>query len=154
RGEATVVIGVRSAVFAPLPSLGLIVVDEEHDTAYKQEEGVRYNARDLAVVRGKLVSCPVILGSATPSLESYTHSRAQRYQLLALSERVEARPLPLVEIVDLRQEARAGSQPKIFSAALRHALEANHQAGKQSVLFLNRRGYATYLQCRLCGEVL
>jgi primosomal protein N' (replication factor Y) (superfamily II helicase) len=154
RGEATVVIGVRSAVFAPLPSLGLIVVDEEHDTAYKQEEGVRYNARDLAVVRGKIASCPVILGSATPSLESYTHSRAQRYKLLALSERVEARPLPLVEIVDLRQEARAGDQTKIFSAALRQALVTNHQAGKQSLLFLNRRGYANYLQCRLCGEVL
>ena len=154
RGEATVVIGVRSAVFAPLPSLGLIVVDEEHDTAYKQEEGVRYNARDLAVVRGKIASCPVILGSATPSLESYTHSRAQRYKLLALSERVEARPLPLVEIVDLRQEARAGDQTKIFSAALRQALVTNHQAGKQSLLFLNRRGYANYLQCRLCGEAL
>jgi primosomal protein N' (replication factor Y) len=154
RGEATVVIGVRSAVFAPLTRLGLIVVDEEHDTAYKQEDGVRYNARDLAVVRGKISSCPVILGSATPSLESYTHSHAHRYTMLTLAERIESRPLPVVEIVDLRQEARAGSRDRIFSAALRQALIANHQVGKQSLLFLNRRGYANYLQCRLCGEVL
>jgi primosomal protein N' (replication factor Y) len=154
RGEATVVIGVRSAVFAPLARLGLIVVDEEHDSAYKQEDGVRYNARDLAVVRGKIASCPVILGSATPSLESYSHSRTQRYTLLSLPERVASRPLPAVEIVDLRQEARAKSQDRIFSTVLRQALIDNHQAGKQSLLFLNRRGYANYLQCRLCGEVL
>jgi len=153
-GEATVVIGVRSAVFAPLAHLGLIVVDEEHDTSYKQEDGVRYNARDLAVVRGKISSCPVILGSATPSLESYTHSHAHRYTMLALSERIESRPLPLVEIVDLRQEARTGGRDGIFSTALRQALVANYQVGKQSLLFLNRRGYANYLQCRLCGEVL
>jgi primosomal protein N' (replication factor Y) len=129
-------------------------VDEEHDTSYKQEEGVRYNARDLAIVRGKIVSCPVILGSATPSLESYAHSHARRYTLLALPERVESRPLPSVEIIDLRQEARAGNPDKIFSTALRTALLANYQAGKQSLLFLNRRGYANYLQCHLCGEVL
>jgi primosomal protein N' (replication factor Y) len=153
-GEATVVIGVRSAVFAPLPRLGLIVVDEEHDTSYKQEEGVRYNARDLAIVRGKIAACPVILGSATPSLESYAHSHARRYTLLTLPERVESRPLPSVEIIDLRQEARAGNTDKIFSTALRTALLANYQAGKQSLLFLNRRGYANYLQCHLCGEVL
>ncbi len=153
RGEATVVIGVRSAVFAPLARLGLIVVDEEHDTSYKQEEGTRYNARDLAVVRGKLASCPVILGSATPSLESYAHSRVHRYTLLPIPERVESRPLPSVEIVDLRQEVRVGYPGKIFSTALRNALLTNYQAGKQSLLFLNRRGYANYLQCHLCGEV-
>jgi primosomal protein N' (replication factor Y) len=154
RGEATVVVGVRSAVFAPLARLGLIVVDEEHDTAYKQEEGVRYNARDIAVVRGKISSCPVILGSATPSLESYTHSRTHRYSLIELPERVTARSLPTVEIVDLRQHARTGSADKIFSAALRQALTDNYQAGKQSLLFLNRRGYSSYLQCRLCGEAV
>ena len=154
RGEATVVVGVRSAVFAPLARLGLLVVDEEHDTAYKQEEGVRYNARDLAVVRGKISSCPVILGSATPSLESYNHSHADRYTRLSLAERVESRPLPQVEIVDLRQEARDKNQNRIFSTTLRQALIANYQAGQQSLLFLNRRGYANYLQCRLCGEVL
>ena len=154
RGEATVVVGVRSAVFAPLARLGLIVVDEEHDTAYKQEEGVHYNARDVAVVRGQMASCPVILGSATPSLESYAHSRTHRYTMIELPERVESRQLPTVEIVDLRQHARAGSSDKIFSAVLRQALIDNHQAGKQSLLFLNRRGYANYLQCRLCGGVL
>jgi len=154
RGEAPVVIGVRSAVFAPLPRLGLIVVDEEHDTSYKQEDGVRYNARDLAIMRGKIAACPVILGSATPSLESYTHSRTHRYTRLAIPERVESRPLPSVEIVDLRQEARAGNSDKIFSTALRDALLANYRADKQSLLFLNRRGYANYLQCHLCGEAL
>jgi len=154
RGEATVVVGVRSAVFAPIRNLGLIVVDEEHDSSYKQEEGVRYNARDLAVMRGKISSCPVILGSATPSLESYAHGRSHRYTILTLPDRVALRPLPPVEIVDLRQEARAGNRDRIFSIALREALLSNHHAGKQSVLFLNRRGYASYLQCHLCGEVI
>lgn len=154
RGEAKVVIGVRSAAFAPLAHLGLIVVDEEHDTAYKQDEGVRYNARDVAIMRGKLASCPVVLGSATPSLESYVHSRAGRYTALTLPERIAARQFPRVSIVDLRQAAREGQGNKIFSAVLRDALLANYQAGKQSLLFLNRRGYATYLQCQLCGMVL
>lgn len=153
RGEVKIVVGVRSAVFAPLANLGLLVVDEEHDTAYKQEEGVRYNARDLAIVRGKLASCPVVLGSATPSLESYAHSRAGRYTVLELPERVAARQLPGVTIVDLR-EARGKRADRIFSPALREALLANYQAGKQSLLFLNRRGYASYLQCQLCGMVL
>jgi primosomal protein N' (replication factor Y) len=154
RGEARVVVGARSAVFAPLVKLGLLIVDEEHDTAYKQEEGVRYNARDIAVVRGQISSCPVILGSATPSLESYAHSRSHRYTLIELPQRIESRPLPVVEIVDLRRHARAGTSDKIFSPVLRQALLDNHQAGKQSLLFLNRRGYASYLQCRCCGEVL
>ncbi|MGE0680980.1 MAG: primosomal protein N' [Candidatus Binatia bacterium] len=155
RGEVKIVIGVRSAVFAPLDHLGLIVVDEEHDPAYKQEEGTRYNARDLAIVRGQIASCPVVLGSATPSLESYSHCQTQRYSLLELPERVEARLLPSVEIVDLRQrqynETDAG---RIFSLSLREALIENYQVRKQSVLFLNRRGYASYLQCRSCGEAL
>jgi primosomal protein N' (replication factor Y) len=154
RGEATVVVGVRSAVFAPIRQLGFVVVDEEHDTSYKQEEGARYNARDLAVMRGKISSCPVILGSATPSLESYTHGRSHRYTILTLPDRVALRPLPSVEIVDLRQEARSGNRDRVFSIALREALLSNYQAEKQSVLFLNRRGYASYLQCHLCGEVV
>lgn len=154
RGEATVVVGVRSAVFAPIRHLGLVVVDEEHDSSYKQEDGARYNARDLAVMRGKISSCPVILGSATPSLESYTHGRSRRYTILTLPDRVASRPLPAVEIVDLRQEARSGNRDRVFSIALREALLSNYQAGKQSVLFLNRRGYASYLQCHLCGEVI
>ncbi len=154
RGEARVVVGVRSAVFAPLPHLGLVVVDEEHDTAYKQQEGVRYNARDLAVMRGQLASCPVILGSATPSLESYVNWQTNRYTLLTLPERVESRPLPLIDVIDLRQEGRREGSDSIFSATLKQALIENHQAGKQSLLFVNRRGYANYLQCKLCGEVV
>lgn len=155
RGEVKIVMGVRSAVFAPLDRLGLIVVDEEHDPAYKQEEGTRYNARDLAIVRGQIASCPVVLGSATPSLESYAHCQTQRYSLLELPERVEARLLPSVEIVDLRQRQSDDSAiGRIFSRPLREALVENYEAGKQSVLFLNRRGYASYLQCRSCGEAL
>lgn len=154
RREVSVVVGARSAVFAPLVNLGLIIVDEEHETAYKQEDGIRYNARDIAIVRGKMSSCTVILGSATPSLESYTHSQTQHYTALTLPTRVAARPLPKVEIIDLRREARSGKTTPIFSIRLQHALRVNYQAGKQSVLFLNRRGYANYLQCRLCGETL
>ena len=154
RQEISVVVGARSAVFAPLVNLGLIIVDEEHETAYKQEDGIRYNARDIAIVRGKMSSCTVILGSATPSLESYTHSQTQHYTALTLPTRVAARPLPKVEIIDLRREARSGKTAPIFSTRLQHALRTNYQAGKQSVLFLNRRGYANYLQCRLCGETL
>ncbi len=154
RQEIAVVVGARSAIFAPLMNLGLIIVDEEHETAYKQEDGVRYNARDIAIVRGKISSCPVILGSATPALESYTHSQTQHYTPLALPTRVAARPLPKVEIVDLRREARSGKTAPIFSTRLQQALRATYQSGKQSVLFLNRRGYANYLQCRLCGEAL
>ena len=165
RGEAPVIIGARSAIFAPITRLGLIIVDEEHDGAYKQEEGVRYNARDIAVVRGKISACPVVLGSATPSLESYVHSQSQRYTLLTLPERIASRPLPEVEVIDLRREARPSKSNdklgnksdnvgRIFSAALRQALEENYEAGMQSLLFMNRRGYANYLQCRLCGEVL
>jgi primosomal protein N' (replication factor Y) len=149
-GKATVVVGVRSAVFAPLKNLGLVIVDEEHDAAYKQGEGARYNARDIAVMRGQIGGCPVILGSATPSLETYTNTRGGRYALVQLPQRIESRPLPQVEVVDLRKE----EANLIFSAALQQALRENYQAGKQSLLFLNRRGYANYLQCRLCGEVV
>jgi primosomal protein N' (replication factor Y) len=150
RGEATVVVGARSAVFAPLKNLGLIVVDEEHDASYKQGEGARYNARDLAVMRGQILGCPVILGSATPSLETHTNVQGGRYSLIELPERIESRPLPRVEIIDLRRE----QANTIFSVALQQALLDNYRAGKQSLLFLNRRGYANYLQCRLCGEVV
>ena len=157
RGEARVIIGARSAIFAPVSRLGLIVVDEEHDSAYKQEEGVRYNARDLAVVRGRISSCPVVLGSATPSLESYLHSRSGRYVLLSLAQRIASRPLPEVQVVDLRLQGRP-AQPsrvdRIFSPALQHGLVENHQAGHQSLVFMNRRGYANYLQCQQCGEAL
>ena len=104
RGNVDVVIGARSAVFAPIPKLGLIVVDEEHDSSYKQEDGLRYNGRDVAVVRGKLSSCPVILGSATPALESYENCRQGRYRLLEIGQRVEQRALPQIETIDLRTQ--------------------------------------------------
>src|SRR5262249_33886998 len=150
-GVSAVVIGARSAVFAPLPNLGLIVVDEEHDGAYKQEDSLRYNARDLAVVRGRLAGAVVVLASATPSAESYQAALDGRHQLLTLSERPTAQALPSVRIVDLRERARREDAPGIVSTALRDALEANLGSDGQTLLFLNRRGYATYLQCPACG---
>jgi primosomal protein N' (replication factor Y) len=153
RREARVAIGVRSAVFAPLPDLGLVIVDEEHDGAYKQEEGLRYNARDLAIVRARDSSCPAVLGSATPAIESHHNARTGRYRLLELSERVERRPLPIVELIDLKTERPEGDPP-VLAPRLRDAIVANFAAGGQTLLFINRRGYAHYLQCTLCGSVM
>ncbi|HLK12626.1 MAG TPA: primosomal protein N' [Candidatus Binatia bacterium] len=150
-GRAPVVVGARSAVFAPLPRLGLVVVDEEHDAAYKQEDGVRYNARDLAVVRARLARGVVVLASATPSAESYQAARDGRHALLELPERPTAHPLPAVEIVDLRGRPRARRGEEMVSDELRAALEANLARGGQTLVFLNRRGYAAYLQCPACG---
>jgi primosomal protein N' (replication factor Y) (superfamily II helicase) len=168
-GQARIMIGPRSAIFAPLNGLGLIVVDEEHDPAYKQEEGIRYNARDLAVVLGRLAQCPVVLGSATPSSESFYNARRGRYRLLRMARRVMERPMAEVDIIDLRQEfaraqkseAAAGTGKKSnepqavpLSAPLIDALRANLAAGGQSVVFLNRRGFHNFLQCHLCGVVI
>ena len=153
-GAVNVVAGARSAVFAPVRNLGLIVVDEEHDPGYKQEEGVRYHARDLAVVRGRIVGCPVILGSATPSVESYHNARSGRYRLAELTGRVESRPMPDVEVVDLKNGPARPARDGIFSAPLLHALQENHALGRQSLVFLNRRGFASFLQCQACGFVV
>jgi primosomal protein N' (replication factor Y) len=166
-GETRVIIGPRSAIFVPLHGAGLIVVDEEHDPAYKQEEGIRYNARDLAVMLGRLSGCPVVLGSATPSAESYANARRGRYRLLQLTQRVAGRELPVVEIIDLRQHlavrqspttveipGSSDSPPVPLSPMLIDALRANLAARGQSVLFLNRRGYHNFLQCHLCGVVI
>jgi primosomal protein N' (replication factor Y) (superfamily II helicase) len=170
RGEIDVVVGARSAVFAPIPDLGLIIVDEEHDSSYKQEEGLRYNGRDVAVVRAKLLDCPVILGSATPALESYENCRQGRYRLLEITQRVEQRPLPSIETIDLRFQPRgaegasnqepAASKPenpdphrRLISATFAKALTDNLVAGHQTLIFLNRRGFANFLQCSLCGYV-
>lgn len=153
RGEAPIVVGARSAVFAPLPRLGLILVDEEHDPAYKQEDGLRYNGRDVAVMRAKLGGCPVVLGSATPAMESYYNARSGRYTLLELPERVAERPLPAIAIVDLRKTSSTGKSI-LVSSQLIAALRANLIARGQSLLFLNRRGYANFLQCVQCGEAL
>jgi primosomal protein N' (replication factor Y) len=150
RGEARIAIGARSAVFAPLRDLGVIIVDEEHDAAYKQSDGLHYHGRDVAVMRAKLAACPLILGSATPSMESFFNVERGRYRLLALPDRVEARPLPAVRVLDLRA---AGGRPlEPLTPALAAALAANHAAGGQSLLFLNRRGFANFLQCRACGD--
>ncbi|HEX9444965.1 MAG TPA: primosomal protein N' [Candidatus Binatia bacterium] len=164
-GAADIVVGARSAIFAPVPDLGLIVVDEEHDPSYKQEEGLRYNARDVAVVRAKMLDCPVVLGSATPAIESFENCRAGRYTLLELTQRVERRSLPEVATVDLREniasqnygEKKSGdapAAPSLLSGVLREALKENLARGRQSLIFLNRRGFANFLQCRLCGFVL
>jgi primosomal protein N' (replication factor Y) len=154
RGEGRVVVGARSAVFAPIPRLGLVVVDEEHDPAYKQEEGVRYNARDLAVVRGRLERAVTVLASATPSAETYQAALDGRHLLLRLPERPTAHALPPVEIVDLRADRGARHDSRILSGELRRALEANLGSGGQTLVFLNRRGFAVYLQCAACGAAL
>ena len=146
-GAATVLLGTRSAVFAPLPKAGLIIVDEEHDTSYKQQEGFRYHARDLALVRAQALNVPIVLGSATPSLESLANVQRGRYRRLALRERANARPPPKVEIIDLRRYfARDG-----LSAPLLAALRQTFSRGEQALVFRNRRGYAPVLLCGQCG---
>jgi primosomal protein N' (replication factor Y) len=148
-GTALVAIGARSALFAPLPRLGLVVVDEEQDSSYKQEEGVRYHARDVALIRGQQADAVVILGSATPSLESYQNSLQGKYACLSLPERVEARPLPEVEIVPFPKEA-----PHVFlTPSLQQAIQNRLESKEQTLLFLNRRGFAPFLLCLECGEV-
>ena len=145
-GSATVVVGARSAVFAPLPRLGLVVVDEEHDAAYKQEDGLRYNARDVGIVRARLARAVVVLASATPSAETYHAAHDGRLALLELPERPTAHPLPPIEIVPLR-----GRPPDLVTEELAAALAANLERGGQTLVFLNRRGFAAYLQCPACG---
>jgi primosomal protein N' (replication factor Y) len=149
-GEAPVVVGARSAVFAPLPEVGLLVVDEEHDGAYKQEDSPRYHARDVAVMRGQLEGAPVVLGSATPSVESHANAEKGKYTRLLLPCRIGRQGLPKVEVVDRRAVLRAGGDP-ILSPVLREALAARLSRGEQSLLLLNRRGWATSLLCRECG---
>ncbi|MFQ5669470.1 MAG: primosomal protein N' [Acidobacteriota bacterium] len=152
RGEAKVVIGARSALFAPLADPGLIVVDEEQDTSYKQEENPRYQARDLALVRGRLQQCPVLLVSATPSLESAARAAQGRHGLLILARRVQGRALPRCEIVDLRREFREVGRMTLLSRRLVESIRENHAAGGQTMLLFNRRGWAAFILCRACGE--
>ncbi len=152
RGEARIVVGTRSAVFAPLANLGLIIVDEEHDSSYKQEETPRYHGRDVAVMRAKLNDAVVVLGSATPSLESWANAEKGRYVRLELRERVMQRPLPEVELVDMRTEFRETGQEHIFSRRLIELTQATLDRGEQVILLLNRRGYSTVVMCRSCGE--
>jgi primosomal protein N' (replication factor Y) len=149
-GLRPIVIGARSAVFAPVPQLRVIVVDEEHDASFKQEEGVRYNARDLALVRGRALDAVVVLGSATPSLETWHGAREGRLSLFSLHTRPTPRPLPEVEIVDLR--THLPNPETLLSARLRTRLQEAAAAGEQAILFLNRRGYTTALSCKSCGS--
>ena len=152
-GRARIVIGARSAVFAPLKNLALIIVDEEHETTYKQEEAPRYHARDVAVVRAKIEKCTVVLGSATPSLESYHNATTGKYDLLTLTQRVDDQRMPLMRIVDLRQERRKGKIAPILSEKLSQAIAKRLEKREQTILFLNRRGFSTSLLCSNCGEV-
>jgi primosomal protein N' (replication factor Y) len=150
RGDARIAVGARSAVFAPLARLGVVVVDEEHDGSYKQDEGVKYHARDVALVRAQRAGAVCVLGSATPSLESYAHAERGAYRRLALTVRPTARPMPQVEIVDLRTYLPDGEA--FLSSPLRTALKETLAAGDQAIVFLNRRGFSTFVLCRACGH--
>jgi primosomal protein N' (replication factor Y) len=151
-GRARIVIGARSAVFAPLKNLGLIVVDEEHETTYKQEEAPRYQARDVAIVRAKIEKCVAVLGSATPSLESYHNAVIGKYRLITLTQRIDEKQMPTMRIVDLRQERRKGKSVAILSEKLSQAIADRLEKREQTILFLNRRGFSTSLLCSNCGE--
>ncbi len=154
-GEAKVVVGARSAIFAPARNLGLIVIDEEHEPSYKQEDAPRYHAREVAIQRGKLCGAAVLLGSATPSLETYYRATSESsIHLLRLQERIDEVPLPKVQVVDMRQELAAGRRSRIFSRPLEDALAETLKGQQQGILFLNRRGFATLVHCRKCGHVL
>ncbi len=152
-GEARIAIGARSALFAPVERPGLVVVDEEHEPTYKQDESPRYNARDVAVMRGHLENCCVVLGSATPSLESFHNVREGRYELVRMLQRVDDRSMPLMRVVDMRLEAEKEGRPHIFSAELVEAIYDRLDAREQVILFLNRRGFSSSLQCERCGFV-
>ncbi|MGB0153763.1 MAG: replication restart helicase PriA [Verrucomicrobiales bacterium] len=152
--KARIVIGARSAIFSPVANLGLIVVDEEHENSYKQDISPRYQARDIAVVRGHLEKCSVLLGSATPSLETWNNAQNDKYELTRMSQRIDDRKMPLIRIIDMRQEARkAQSGPTILSHKLRQAMEERLANGEQTILFLNRRGFAKNILCPECGYV-
>jgi primosomal protein N' (replication factor Y) len=152
RGEARVCIGARSAVFSPLENLGVIIVDEEHEAAYKQDESPRYHGRDTAIMRALKANAVVILGSATPSMESFYNAQTGKYQYIEMSERIGGRALARVEVVDMRQVfARHGKQ-QVFSDEMKEAIRENHERGKQTLVLLNRRGFSTFLLCRSCGH--
>src|ERR1700756_3212764 len=150
-GEARVIVGTRSAIFAPVDSLGLVIVDEEQESSYKQEETPRYHGRDVAIVRAKLESALALLGSATPSLETYHHARSGKYELLTLAQRVAERSLPAVEILDLREEFKQTHQTSPISSRLREALQECLNFQTQALVLINRRGYSWSVICRSCG---
>lgn len=153
RKEAKVVVGARSAIFAPFNNIGIIIIDEEHETSYKQEEAPRYHAREVAIHRAKYHQCPVVLGSATPSLESFARAQKGVYQLLTLPRRMNDRALPTVSIVDMREELRSGNR-SMFSTELFEKLQQRLEKKEQTILFLNRRGHSSFMMCRDCGYVM
>ncbi|MFE4091401.1 primosomal protein N' [Priestia sp. YIM B13484] len=152
RKEVSVVVGARSAVFAPFENLGLLIIDEEHETSYKQEENPRYHARDIAIYRGQHHQCPVILGSATPTLESFARAQKGVYKLLTLKQRMNKSSMPSVDIVDMREELRSGNR-SMFSTLLFEKMKDRLEKGEQIVLFLNKRGHSSFVMCRDCGYV-
>ena len=152
-GRSRIAVGARSALFAPFRHLGLIVVDEEHEGTYKQDESPRYNARDIAVVRGKIEKATILLGSATPSLESYYNCELGRYRLIEMKHRIDNSRLPTIELVDMSQESTKTGQAQLFSTRLTEKIMDRLYKGEQVILFLNRRGYATQMICPQCGFV-
>ena len=152
-GEISVMIGPRSALFTPFPALGIIIIDEEHEASYKSETVPRYHARETAIQRAKMTDAVVVLGSATPSLESYYKAENDEYCLLELKHRVQKRPMPLCEIIDLREELRRGNR-SILSDRLSELMEDRLKKGEQTMLFINRRGMAGFVSCRACGHVI
>jgi primosomal protein N' (replication factor Y) (superfamily II helicase) len=152
RGEARMVVGTRSAIFAPVSDLALIIVDEEQDSSYKQEETPRYNARDVAVMRAKMANAVVVLGSATPSLESYYNATKHKYALLELPDRVEQRPLPEVELIDMKQEFQETGKEQVISRKLAEEIRERLERKEQVMILLNRRGYSPVALCRACGS--
>ena len=151
-GEARIVIGTRSAVFAPTKDLGLVIVDEEHESTYRQQDSPHYNARDTAIVRAQKESAVVILGSATPSLETFHNASTGKYRYLELPDRLGKRPMAVAEIVDMREVFSRHRKPRIFSDELLRAIEDTHNKKEQSIVLLNRRGYSSFVLCRSCGE--
>jgi primosomal protein N' (replication factor Y) (superfamily II helicase) len=151
-GAASVVVGTRSGVFAPVRNLGLIIVDEEHDGSYKQEENPRYNGRDVAIVRAQAAGACVVLGSATPSLESRYNAERGKYTLVELPGRIESRPMPIVELIDMRQEFLETRRQATFSRKLMEAIGQRLESGEQTIVLLNRRGFSSFVACRACGE--
>jgi len=154
KGDVSIVIGARSAIFAPLKSIGIIIVDEEHDSSYKQESGLRYNARDIAVVRGKFCDIPVVLGSATPSMQSYYNACQGKFTELKLKNRVNQRPLPKIHMVDLKKYKDFRGTEKIITPELSREIHLCLTRGEQTLIFLNRRGFATFPVCESCGETI
>ncbi|MGB7925908.1 MAG: primosomal protein N', partial [Pyrinomonadaceae bacterium] len=152
RGEARVVIGTRSAVFAPVSDLGLVVIDEEHETSYRQQESPYYNGRDTAIVRARQAGAVVVLGSATPSLESFHNARNGKYSYLHLPERIAGRAMARAEIIDMRAVFAGQGRPEVFSEKMLAAIDETHARGEQSIILLNRRGYSAFVLCRSCGE--